>query len=216
MKNYSAKFKETVHATGAPEAPRVLLEISHPALSEPARLVEDTDDFPYGAGYGFVAGAAYALNQVVVPQTYNGRYYVCTVAGTAGTEPAWPTTIGQTVASGAATFRCEGNQFKACAFDITLPDDVEQQLPRAELAIDNVGRELMQWLEASEGGRGAQVRLMQALRSEPGVIEWEVTLDLTHVRATPARIAGELGFEDLLSMPAVGLTYRPEVAPGLF
>jgi hypothetical protein len=43
----------------------------------------------------------------VTPITKNGRKYICTGAGTSGgTEPAWPTTLGQTVADGTATWTC--------------------------------------------------------------------------------------------------------------
>jgi len=43
----------------------------------------------------------------VAPVTKNGRKYICTGAGTSGgTEPAWPTTIGSTVADGTATWTC--------------------------------------------------------------------------------------------------------------
>ena len=43
----------------------------------------------------------------VTPITKNGRKYICTGAGTSGgTEPAWPTTIGATVADGTATWTC--------------------------------------------------------------------------------------------------------------
>ena len=43
----------------------------------------------------------------VTPITKNGRKYICTGAGTSGvTEPVWPTTVGQTVADGTATWTC--------------------------------------------------------------------------------------------------------------
>lgn len=45
----------------------------------------------------------------VTPTTQNGYWYLCTVSGTtSGSEPSWPTTIGNTVTSGTATLRCEG------------------------------------------------------------------------------------------------------------
>lgn len=60
----------------------------------------------------------------------------------------------------------EAITFVACPFDITLPDDVDQQIPRARLSVDNIGRELTQWLEYSRGGKGAKVRILQATRSD--------------------------------------------------
>jgi hypothetical protein len=109
-----------------------------------------------------------------------------------------------------------GNLFVALAFEATLPDEPEEGMPRAQLAVDNVGKDLTYWLESSGGGQGAQVRMMQVLRSAPDTIEWEVTLDLNNVSLDMLRVRGTLSFEDLLNRPAVALTYRPDVAPGLY
>src|SRR5690606_1992116 len=54
----------------------------------------------------------------------------------------------------------EGNTYFATSFRITRPDDVDQQTPQARLAVDNIGRELTQWLEVSNGGKGAKCRLL--------------------------------------------------------
>ena len=48
-----------------------------------------------------------------------------------------------------------GSTFTALAFRLTPPDDLSQGAPRAELAVDNVGRDLTAWIEASGGGEGA-------------------------------------------------------------
>lgn len=110
----------------------------------------------------------------------------------------------------------QDNLFVAMEFDIDLPSDMEKQVPRAQLGMDNVGRELTQWLEVSDGGEGAQVRVMQVMRDEPDVVEWEATLDLSSVDMDMQRINGALGFEDLLNKPGVLLRYDPRTAPGLF
>ena len=109
-----------------------------------------------------------------------------------------------------------GNVFSKMSFRATLPDDLNQGLPRARLAIDNVGRELTQWIESTGGGQGAEVRIMQVLRSDPNTIELDITLGLDKVSMNQLEVSGELGFEDILNRPAVTLNYRPEVAPGLF
>jgi hypothetical protein len=109
-----------------------------------------------------------------------------------------------------------GNTFTAFAFQITIPDDQDKTLPRAQLAIDNVGRELVQWLELSGGGRGAQVRIMQVMRNAPDVIEYDITVDLISVTQNVQQITGQLGYEDLLNTPGLKATYRPENTPGVF
>lgn len=109
-----------------------------------------------------------------------------------------------------------GATFIAMGFRVRLPDDVQGQQPRAELAIDNIGRELMQWIEQSAGGRNARVRLMQVLRSAPNNIEWEMSMYLNNLRATATEVSGELGFPRLLDVPAVQIRADPQTMPGIF
>jgi hypothetical protein len=157
MRAYSAAYKSTLAATCAPEAPLTLLEITHPDLPVPVRVVNDT----------------------------------------------------QNIAS-------NGNEYIACAFRCQLPDDLEEQLPKAQLAIDNVGRELMYWIETSAGGHGAQARFMQVMRSRPDDIEWEISINLSNVKCTVSQVTAELGYDDIFSRPAVALRYDPFHFPGIF
>jgi hypothetical protein len=153
---YSPHFKEKTAALSG-EAPRVLLEITHPQLGAPIRVVNDTQDLV-----------------------------------------------------------SNGNTFIAMAFRVSLPDDFAQQLPRARIAIDNIGRELTQWLEASNGGAGAAVRMMQVMPDTPDVLECDYTLDLLNVRQNMIEVSGDLGYEDTLNRPGMVATYRPENTPGIF
>ena len=81
--------------------------------------------------------------------------------------------------------------------------------------MDNVGRDLMQWLEASGGGSGATVRAMQVVAGEDRP-EWEMTLDVLSVRADQERVVAALGFDPLLGRAAVTLRHDPATSPGLF
>ncbi len=58
-----------------------------------------------------------------------------------------------------------GRRYAALRFDARLADDVEGRQPAAELWIDNIGRDLTQWIEAAGGGAGATVRVMQCVRA---------------------------------------------------
>lgn len=109
-----------------------------------------------------------------------------------------------------------GEIFTACGFETHLPDDQAGAMPRVPIAIDNVGGELVSWLDASKGGRGAQVRMLQVMRDTPNVVEQEFTLELLNSRQDMLRISGELGYENVLDQPALQATYTPETAPGLF
>lgn len=110
----------------------------------------------------------------------------------------------------------ESNTYVALAFRATMPDDIAQKLPRASLSVDNVGKDLVQWLEDSAGGQGATCRMIQIMRSDPATVEWEITMDLSNVSMTMLAVNGVLSFDDLLNKPGVTLVYRPSVAPGLF
>ena len=109
-----------------------------------------------------------------------------------------------------------GDIYVGLPFRCELPDDFEAQLPRARLAIDNIGRELMVWIETSQGGAGSTCRFMQVMRSRPDTIEWEITMALSNVKCTVMEVSADLGFENLFSRMACQFTYRPDTAPGIF
>ena len=109
-----------------------------------------------------------------------------------------------------------GHVFAGMGFRVRLPDETQGQQPRAELAVDNIGRELMQWIEQSAGGRNAKVRFMQVLRSAPDNVEWEISMYLNNLKCTAGEVVGELGFPRLLDMPAVSMRADPQTMPGIF
>lgn len=154
---YSSAYKSTVASVSAPEAPLVLLEITHPTLTSPIRVVNDTQDI-----------------------TCNQNFYI-----------AYP-------------------------FRFIPPDDFENQSPKATLSIDNTGKDLMYWIETSGGGSGSLVKIMSIMRSQPDLIEWDITLELSNVRASMAEISADLGYENLYSRSAVSKKYRPDNSSGLF
>lgn len=109
-----------------------------------------------------------------------------------------------------------GNEYVAYPFKFILPNDYENQLPKAKIAIDNVGRELMEWIESSGGAAGATVTFMQIMRSRPNQIEWQITMSLYNVQVNPMEITAELGFENLFAKPAISIQYRPETCAAIF
>lgn len=63
---------------------------------------------------------AYSLADFVVPVTQNGFRYECTTAGTsAGGEPTWPTTVGDTASDGTAVWTCRLASFSP-TYDETI------------------------------------------------------------------------------------------------
>jgi len=110
----------------------------------------------------------------------------------------------------------EGELFVPLRFDARLADDVDGQAPQAELAIDNVGRALTQWVEAAGGGTGAAVRFMQIIDIDDPPVEWELTMDVAGMEIDSERITARLGFDPLLGRAAVTLRHDPQTSPGLF
>ena len=83
-----------------------------------------TGEITVGFTPGKVArNTAYGLGQKVVPLALNGYVYEVTVAGTshASNEPAWPTTLGNTVTDGTVTWRCETTDETVCNLYIAIP-----------------------------------------------------------------------------------------------
>lgn len=110
----------------------------------------------------------------------------------------------------------EANVYTALGFRIALPSDLQKGLPRATLVVDNVGKELVGWLESSNGGAGTTVRIIQVLRTDTSVTEIDMVMTLSNIIVTSSTITGTLGFDDLLNMPAVIVSYTPEYASGVF
>lgn len=109
-----------------------------------------------------------------------------------------------------------GNIYVAYPFTCILPDDYENQLPKARLVIDNIGRDLMFWIETTGGGQNSTCTFRQILRSNPNLVEWEITMSLFNVQVTMESVSAELGFENLFNKPAITRRYRPDTAPGIF
>ena len=113
----------------------------------------------------------------------------------------------------------DGHTYTAIALRLRLADDQAGRAPRAELRMDNVGREALTWIARAGGGAGATVRIMLCLadgetRAHPP--DWERTLDVLAVEVTATEIVVTLGYDPGLDRAAVALRYEPATAPGLF
>jgi hypothetical protein len=109
-----------------------------------------------------------------------------------------------------------GQEYIAFPFRCTLPDDYENKLPKATLSIDNVGKDLMFWIESTDGANNSTATFSQIMRSRPDQVEWSITMSLFNVTATNLEVSAELGFENLFAKPAISIQYRPTNSAGLF
>lgn len=106
-------------------------------------------------------------------------------------------------------------------FEVRWPDQTEDRLPRAAVAIDNVGRALTQWIERTRGLVGGRVRLMRVRRFGAqgvvtGTVEQSATLDIGGAVIDQQLVRIELGYGLDLHRSVVGLRFDPGSAPGLF
>ena len=108
-----------------------------------------------------------------------------------------------------------GVAFEALAFRIRLVDDPEGGVPRCEVAMDNVGDALTQWIERSNGGAGASVKVMQWVDGAAAA-DWEQTMEVQSMRVDALEVVAVLGFEPLLQRRAIRLRHDPQTSPGLF
>lgn len=153
----SDTLRDRIMRSAAPEAPLVLLELTHSQLAQAVRVVNDTLEIEHNS-----------------------------------------------------------NTYAPVPFRCLWPDDQEEQAPRATLAIDNVGRELTQWIEVSNGAVGAKVTMKKVLRSDPDYVEMSVQMDMIGIELSGEEVQVTLGFPNVYFKPLTRMTFRPESHPGIF
>lgn len=106
-------------------------------------------------------------------------------------------------------------EFIAWPFEVALPDDVEAQLPRVQLVIDNVDRAIVAAIRPLQGR--VTLTLEVVLASSPNEVEagpYALTLkDVSYDRLT---VSGTLGYEDVLNAPYPKDSFTPLNSTGLF
>ena len=152
----SNEAKRRLNSLSPDEEYVVAIEISHQALVEPARFVNDRQDL-----------------------ISNGKTYV------------------------------------AAAFKLSLIDDKEKELPKAQISFANIGKSLVDWIDRSAGGQGARIRILIIYRKRPDILEVDQECDLLNLSLDMVQINGTLAFDDMLGKPAVNIRYTTKEAPGL-
>lgn len=104
--------------------------------------------------------------------------------------------------------------YSAFAFEIRLPDSLEDAPPRGRLRINNVSREIGQAIR--DISSAAAVTLEVVRQDDPDTIEvsWPA-MRLTNVRWDFLIVEGDLEFEDLTREPYPYLTFSPAEFPGV-
>ncbi len=115
----------------------------------------------------------------------------------------------------------DGVEFQALAFRAVPPSFQEGEVPRAVLEIDNVGRELTEWVEKTGGGRGAMMTVMQVMRDPQVTAEGHVIWSLPALPVGVAELTNEtvqvaLAYRTGRSRPGVKWRHDHNASPGLF
>ena len=111
----------------------------------------------------------------------------------------------------------EGNDFPRLFFRFVRPQDQEKQVSRAQAEIDNVGAALTEWVETTNGGRGATMRVME-ITPAGGVSEvtWEVSLGVVVSEILGSVVRVTLQGSRLHGRRLVLLRHDPSTSPGAF
>jgi len=117
---------------GSNDLNRVLQAVSNPGVDN--IVLTPTYILPM-----FAASTAYTLGQSIIPTTPNGYRYTVTTAGTtAGTEPAWGTTLNGTTTSGSAVFTLVTQDRPITEIILGLAEaDLDTNTPGAPLSLGN-------------------------------------------------------------------------------
>ncbi|WP_170563013.1 DUF1833 family protein [Ruegeria atlantica] len=114
-------------------------------------------------------------------------------------------------------------KYKALGFNARIADDRPGRRPAAELSIDNVGREIIQWIDQAQATRtgihGISVRVMAVTaRGLAPVVapDYDVSMGVLSITAKSRHVTAVLGFDPQIGRPAVMMRHDPATSPGLF
>ena len=109
-----------------------------------------------------------------------------------------------------------GVTFVAMPFVLKLPSSVQKEAPRAQLQMDNVGREMTALFESLPIGAALVATIRLASRATPSVVDYEFVAQLSGISVTPTVITCTISDDDAMRQSAVKVRYDPRNAPGLF
>lgn len=107
-----------------------------------------------------------------------------------------------------------GVTYAGFPFQITLPDSGGEKPPRAQIKIDNIDRSIISTLRGLLTPPMLQIDVV--LASQPDVVEMSFGhLTLENIQYDSMEITGELAYENILVEPYPGISYTPDLFPGM-
>ena len=119
------------------------------------------------------------------------------------------------VCSNALTITSRGDDYIAFPFELILPDETENQSPRARLVIDNVSQEISVALKQIDSAPSVKIEIIRA--ADADVVEAVFPdFKLTNVKYDALTVQGDLTLEDFTAEPYPATVFSPSVFPGIF
>lgn len=109
-----------------------------------------------------------------------------------------------------------GETYIGFPFRFRLPNDSAGVAPRAQLEIDNVGREMTADLESLAPNEIITATIRIADKANPDSIFQSIPLPITHVSVTPSVVTADCGVEHIMLQAAVKLRANAFTLPGIF
>lgn len=109
-----------------------------------------------------------------------------------------------------------GQTYLPLPFEVVLPKEAAKEVPRAQLRMDNIGRELVAELEALDPGAELMATIAVVYRATPDIVEFTFTAPLGAIRVDALSVSATVGPTELMRRPAVNVRFDPLTAPGLF
>lgn len=107
-----------------------------------------------------------------------------------------------------------GNTYTALGFYLELPSQPESGSAEARIVIDNVSKDVMYWLETTNGARDSRCKIMQISKSAPNTIEYSLDLIMTDIVANSRSISARLSYIDIYNKQCFPTVYDIRTAPG--
>ena len=117
--------------------------------------------------------------------------------------------------SGGQNIVSNGDEYIYYPFDLNLPSDEAENIPQAQLTIDNIDQTLIEAIRNLSAA--PTVRLMVVLASAPDTIEVDFAdFSFTNISYDALTITGTITVENFLSEPFPGDTFVPSNFVALF
>lgn len=109
----------------------------------------------------------------------------------------------------------DGERHIACRFRARMMDDPDGQAPQAAIEVDNVGRALTDWIDATEGAKGATLTVAEIVAGDPSPA-WSLTVGVRSIHIDQRVVRVVLGHDHLLGRSAVLWRHDAEHTPGIY